>query len=99
MIIIKLSLRLTLTLTPTLTLTITLTLIPTLNLTLIPILTLTLNPNQIKFKLKFKVRQWRNEDGGWIGAEVPKRSFSRGDISGHQCPENVDLEIKSFSYC
>ena len=57
------------------------------------------NFNQIKFKCKFRVRQWRNEDGGAIGEEAPSGSFSRSGILGRQCPENVDLDTKSFSCC
>ena len=57
------------------------------------------NPNQIKFKFKFRVGQWRNEDGEAIGTKAPSGSFSRGGTFGHQCPENVDVDINSFSCC
>ena len=34
-----------------------------------------------------------------IGTDAPGSTFWKGGIFGHQCPENVDLHIKSFSCC
>ena len=52
--------------------------------------------NWEKYQITYQtalVTQCRKEGGEAIGADAPGGTFWRGGIFGHQCPENVDLQL------